>query len=153
MILDSDMPRPFRSKDELMAQARSTWDARKAAKDLGVRVMVLRRRMAENYIPPSALEAWARSKENRPVRDQLLQTVQAFQALPRERQHHYHLKKGLGNEAAFYADLDETQRQALKKGLGRNTMAALDLATPEALTDYGVHSELAPLYRELLSRV
>ncbi|MEZ4323479.1 MAG: hypothetical protein R3F61_38805, partial [Myxococcota bacterium] len=111
---------------------------------------VLDRRMAENYLPPSALRAWVLGLSVA-HRIKKLPHVAQFELLPSERQHHHHLKSGLRPaERARYGPLSPEAQAALEFSLGSSTWEAFQHATEADLRAYGVHAELSPLFQRLL---
>lgn len=79
---------------------------------------ILKKRSIENYIPDEALLAWSTRNTSRQ------HIVNLLVGLPDEIRDYFPIKKGLplaltnGDEAAFYASLDQRVRSALRNGLG-----------------------------------
>jgi len=150
-IIDSDAPKPWREPDEL---ERNTRLAIQAAKESRVEIRVLRRRMAENYLPPKALHLWIQSlRPNQQTGRR--EHAAAFSRLSPKRRYHHHLKKGTSSkEEALYADesLSEDERTSLRQGLGGDTYRAFEHATESMLREDGVHAEVEELFHWILKR-
>lgn len=155
VLIDSDAPEPWldvaqpreNSWNNLPRDAR---DAAAAARGTGIPVHVLDRRMAENYLPPEALRAWVMGLP-RAHQVNKLPHVEQFETLPRQRQHHHHLKSGLRpTELSLYGPLSQQAQAALEFSLGSSTWEAFQHATKADLRAYGVYAELSPLFQRLL---
>jgi hypothetical protein len=146
VIIDSDMPKRWGDPADLAGDAR---EARKSAASHRFRIYVLLRRMAENYIPPPALRAWAGGLPRTEHRK--LDHAKAFSRLPTERQHYHHLKNGLSpSEEIYYGTLTPADRTALSHPLGGKTYEAFRHAQEADLRAYGVYDELTPLFQDLI---
>lgn len=158
VLIDSDAAQPWvtpgRAREACWdALPRDSKAAAKAARRVRVPVEVLERRMAENYLTPAALKTWV-AKLPAGEQEGKRPHVEAFGTLPDRCRHHHHLKDGLKPaEREWYGDLSEDIEQALRFPLGRNTWRAFHHAKASELHAYGVHSELAPLFQQLLRLV
>jgi hypothetical protein len=108
---------------------------------------VLRRRAIENYIPMAALERWADSVNgsNRRNRQKL---VAAFAALPADRRHRYHLKKGYAKDRKRKPRpptwLPATTALPLETGFSAAISDCFRSATNQELKQDGGFDELRP---------
>jgi hypothetical protein len=158
VLIDSDAPQPWttpgRAREACWdALPRDSKKAAKTARSVRLPVEVLERRMAENYLPPSALKVWV-SKLPPGEQENKRLHVEAFGTLPDQCQQHHHLKDGLKPaEREYYGDLSEDVEQALSFPLGRNTWRAFQHVKASELHAHGVHAELAPLFQQLLRLV
>jgi hypothetical protein len=159
VLIDSDAPGPWRASG-LPASAsfvklpKATLKAARAAQSVPVAVEVLERRMAENYIPPEALERWY-ERLSKAERVDKGRHVEAFLRLPPERQRHHHLKSSwtLDQHGAL-TNCDNSAPNRLGGSLGDDLWKAFKLPITDAeLRDYGVYDELAPLFQTLLGLV
>lgn len=158
VLIDSDAPQPWTTPGRARemcwdALPRDSKKAATTARSVRIPVEVLERRMAENYLPPSALKVWVAKlplgeQENKRLH------VEAFGTLPDRCRHHHHLKDGLKPaERAYYGDLSEDVEKALRFPLGRNAWGAFQHVKASELHAHGVHAELAPLFQQLLRLV
>lgn len=155
VLVDSDAPRPWldpheppeRSWKHLPEENRG---AARAAASRRIPVHVLERRMAENYIPPPTVLAWAKSLSST-ERKLKLPHAEHLQRLPPECRRHHHLKKGIRQgERANYGELTAEAEAALTTSLGSSAWEAFSLASEVDLREDGVHTELIPLFRRIL---
>jgi hypothetical protein len=144
VLIDSDAPLRWQSHAEL---GPDVLKAHAAALRHRVRIHVLARRMAENYIPPQGLQVWAQNLGIALKIDH----AKAFARLESRRQHYHHLKKGIKpNEVAHYSTVSATDQVALRHALGDKTYEAFEHAKEADLRAYGVYDELTPLFQELI---
>lgn len=151
-VIDSDAATAWTEVSEL---PENTQNAVAVATARGVGIHVLRRRMAENYIPPAALALWVHSL-NANKRKTREAHVAAYSRLSSRCRHHHHLKDGMkGAERELYADegLTEDDFAALGSGLGSRTYEAFDHASDEHLRSDESHAELAPLFHRIFREV
>ena len=158
VLIDSDAPQPWatpgRAREACWdALPRDSKEAAKAARGVRLPVEVLERRMAENYLTPGALKVWV-AKLPHDQQEQKRLHVEAFEGLPDHRRYHHHLKRGLkAAERELYEELAPEAEQALSFALGDQTWRAFHHVTASELHAHGVHSELAPLFQQLLRLV
>lgn len=159
VLIDSDAPGPWRTPGDPASESfdklpKATLKAARAAQAVPVHVEVLERRMAENYIPPEALKRWCAllSKAERVDKGR---HVEAFLRLPPERQRYHHLKSSWAlDQHGALTNCDNSAPNMLGGSLGNDLWTAFKLPISDAeLRDYGVHDELAPLFRTLLGLV
>jgi len=131
-------------------------------REAGIDFHRLRRRAAENYLPPAALLAWARSLHDK-RREQHLKRARAFGRLRPEQRQHYNMKRGHHGDAgrkdrdlgrALFEGLDEAARQALDEGFGE-AIGDLFIGGLEAewLQQDDQDNEMSALFEALLTRV
>ena len=155
VLVDSDAPVPWKTEP---GGPEESWgnlpaDTRKAARAAGragIGVYVLQRRMAENYLPASALLEWAMQL---PASGRTRKTAHAdaFGRLGTERQRYHHLKGGVkATERDLYSGTSAEDMEALEHSMGSSTWEAFDHVTEASLRAGGVYDELQPLMQSLL---
>jgi hypothetical protein len=158
ILIDSDAPLPWitsgRAREACWSSLpRDSKNAANAARNLRIPVEVLDRRMAENYLTPTALKAWVAKLPSR-EQGKKRRHVEAFEALSDHRRHHHHLKRGLkAAERELYGDLGTETEEALSFALGDHVWHAFDHVEASELHADSVHIELAPLFQQLLRLV
>jgi hypothetical protein len=159
VLIDSDAPGPWRAPGAPASASfgelpEATLKAARAAQDVPVAVEVLERRMAENYIPPEALERWCEGLSPREKVDKRPH-VEAFVRLPPERQKFHHLKSSWTlDEQGALINCEKKDTKPRGGSLRNDLWTAFKLPITDAeLRDYGVYDELAPLFQTLLGLV
>ena len=128
----------------------------------GVGCHQLRRRAAENYLPPTLLIEWARSLHGE-SRKRSLKTARAFDRLNPQQRYHYNMKKGHRGDArrgdrhpvrALFASTDNGTAAILDEGFGDRIR---DLFHQSFETIHfeqdDQQSEMTTLFEALLERV
>jgi len=95
--------------------------------------LVLRKRAIENYIPDESLQAWGDAPEGRERRE----TVMALLRMAQGQRDHFPIKSGLDlgetagkltdTERELYKSIPDTDRPALRQGLGPKVYASLSI--------------------------
>lgn len=88
---------------------------------------ILRKRCIESYIPDEVLESWVKNPENRKYHAQVAAVIR----FTRDQRDHAAIKKGLqdqkfcAEERRLYASISQSDREALRQGLGDRVIEAL----------------------------
>jgi len=87
----------------------------------------LQRRFIENYLPPQALRAWAKSGLDRGARTERFVQIDAYFRMKTAQQHHFNMKDGFSRDAKrtdasagdLYDDVNQGDQATLAQGLSR----------------------------------
>ena len=125
----------------------STRQAISASERYRVANYVLRRRMAENYIPSAAMKRFVTESKKK-------DSLNVYELLPSELRHFHHLKKAKQNSFSRYKHvLSEQEFSVLNFSLGRDLYQAFEHARDSELDEDFVYLETAELFRRLIAMV
>jgi len=121
----------------------------------------LRRRASENYLPPAAVVAWAKTLNGK-AREPHLKRARAFGRLTPDQRYHYNMKRGHGGDArhphrdigaALFNGLDEPTMNALDTGFGNGIGDLFGQGVdPALLQKDDQRDEMSALFEALLER-
>jgi hypothetical protein len=152
VITDSDTTSPWLTSSEEYERCTNNLPdavrkAVEAARAANIRIRVLSRRMAENYIPPPAIATWAKEM---PATEEQHRHIEVYSRLPARVQRHHHLKDGIPKAEDENYNVSRKELRDLKVPLGNSVWRACKYANEVMCEQFKINDELGEIFHFIL---